>query len=127
MRSCVQQYDHDIRMILPFFLPFQTGFVSQQILHWTRMETLTISFTTPAKVRIKPDPTLIKNTAATFKENAMEAFAKKTRKPIRPISRKGARPSVKGMMQALMIAQTYGMTGCCISGRSIGLGWGICG
>ncbi len=65
-----------------------------------------LTLNTPARVNTSPPATPIRKTAATFSPNATPAFDSMTNGPIRVSSRKGARPSVKGRKQALMIAHT---------------------
>lgn len=48
-----------------------------------RRPRLTISLSTPAKVKTNPDPTAIKKTAATFKAKAIPALVKRTKAPTR--------------------------------------------
>jgi hypothetical protein len=68
--------------------------------HWGR------TLKTPARVNTRPPAAPIRNTAATFNPNATPAFESRIKGPILDNSRKGAKPSVKGMKQALISAQT---------------------
>jgi hypothetical protein len=48
-----------------------------------RRPRLTISLSTPAKVKTNPDPTAIKKTAATFRAKAIPALVNRTKAPTR--------------------------------------------
>lgn len=70
--------------------------------YWKDLFTLK----TPARVRTNPPAAPIRNTAATFNPNATPAFDSMIKGPILDNSRNGAKPSVKGMKHALIIAHT---------------------
>ena len=72
-----------------------------------QFERKKLTLKTPARVKTNPPAVPIRKTAATFSANATAAFESMISGPIRNNSRKGASPSVKGIKQALMIAQTY--------------------
>lgn len=62
---------------------------------------------TPAKVKTRPLPTPMRNTAATLSMNATIALDRKINGPTVASASNGAQPSVNGMMHRLMRAQTY--------------------
>lgn len=70
------------------------------------MERKRRTLKTPAKVSTKPPAAPIKNTAATFNPNATAAFESIIKGPMRKKCLKGAKPSVKGMKRAFIVAHT---------------------